>query len=90
MARKQFPEDANILDTLGWVYFKMRNYKQAISLLEESIKKKPDHPTLYYHLGRAYFEDGNRQAARRALERSLQLDPGHPEADSARKILAEL
>ena len=90
MARERYPKNSNILDTLGWVYFKTGSYQRAINLFEESVQLSPDIPTLYYHLGRAQEQNGDLAGARTNLEKALEMDKEFAEADSARIILAVL
>ncbi|OGG44270.1 MAG: hypothetical protein A3F84_14935 [Candidatus Handelsmanbacteria bacterium RIFCSPLOWO2_12_FULL_64_10] len=89
-ARKQMPGDANVLDTLGWVYYKSQSYHKAVGLLKECVQKNPRHPVFQGHLGLAYYRVGKTDAALRALKKSLELDPAHPGADEVRRALAAL
>jgi tetratricopeptide (TPR) repeat protein len=89
-ANKYLPQDANVLDTLGWIYYKQNSLHRAILLLEEGTQKKPTNPTIHYHLGMAYYKNGEREAAHRALSQSLKLNPTHTNAEIARQHLAAL
>jgi len=50
-ALKIKPDDGYILDSLGWVYFKMERYKKAHTHLERAHRLVPDDPTIAEHLG---------------------------------------
>ncbi|MCC2624224.1 MAG: hypothetical protein K0R14_97 [Burkholderiales bacterium] len=55
-ARKAFelkPNDASILDTLGWVYYRQGNYNMALKYVKESIEKGYD-PDSAQHLKTIY------------------------------------
>ncbi len=41
-AKEQFPEDAHISDTLGWVYYKKNLFTLAITYLKEASEKIPE------------------------------------------------
>src|SRR5439155_22915746 len=40
-AREQQPEEPNIADTLGWIYYKKNAYLRAATLLKEAAEKLP-------------------------------------------------
>jgi tetratricopeptide (TPR) repeat protein len=90
MAREHMPHDANVLDTLGWVYYKQNRFQQAIPLLEASVQKNPKHPTVHYHLGMAYYQEGELDAARHTLTSFLEINPHHARAQAARQVMAML
>jgi Flp pilus assembly protein TadD len=87
-AKAQAPEDADVDDTLGWVYVKHRLASLAIEPLERSVKKDPTNAQFHYHLGVAYLQTGNRARAREAFDRALTLGLSSSEAAEATKALA--
>jgi len=44
------PEAPHIVDSLGWVYFKMDRFKEAVPLLERAAKGMPGNPEILSHL----------------------------------------
>ena len=66
-AREQMPQDPNVADTLGWVYYKRNTYLKAISYLKEAAEKSPNNPIVQYHLGMAYHKNGDKEAAKKNL-----------------------
>ncbi|MDB2425908.1 tetratricopeptide repeat protein [bacterium] len=50
------PEDGYILDTMGWVLFKMGRYEESIKHLEAAYKTKVDESVIAEHLGDVYFK----------------------------------
>jgi Flp pilus assembly protein TadD len=89
-AKELLPDDASIMDTLGWVYYKKGLYDSAISEFRDSMAKLPRNPVVRYHLGLAYLKKGNKAGAREQLSRALELSNSFDGADDARKVLAEL
>jgi tetratricopeptide (TPR) repeat protein len=70
------PEDGSIRDSLGWVYYRLGDYRRAVEELELAVELLPDDPVIYDHLGDAYRELGQRGAALTAYRRALELlDP---------------
>jgi Flp pilus assembly protein TadD len=88
MAREHLPRQAQVLDTLGWIYYKQKSFARAIPLLQQSVQLAPSNPTLHFHLGMAYYQTGDIAAARRALEQALALDVHTPNAEAIRRVLA--
>lgn len=43
-------ETAAYLDTLGWIYFKMELYKEALNYLEKAQKLAPENPIIQQHI----------------------------------------
>jgi len=90
-ARELNPEDENIADTLGWIYYKKGAYLLAIGLLQESSDKfKGRNPTVLYHLGMTYRKSGDNTRAREALSKALRLGRNFPETKEAQKALEEI
>jgi len=74
-AKQKLPDDPNINDTLGWVYYRKGLPSLAVGPLEESLKKWPNNPEALHHLGLTYAKLGAKTKAREALGRALKLDP---------------
>jgi tetratricopeptide (TPR) repeat protein len=87
-AKKALPENGEIDDTLGWVYYKKDLASLAIVPLEESVKKRPGSAAALYHLGMAYAKINDASKARPALERALKMNLRPADAASARQALA--
>jgi len=87
MAEKQMPRNAGVKDTLGWLYYRVRDYPQAITKLRASLSINPDDALANYHIGLAYYQHKQFKKARAHLERALELDPSFEGASDARKLL---
>lgn len=66
---KQFP-----LAALGWVYYKRKEYDQAVDCLEKS-NDLGSSPTTLTHLGMAFLAAGEEERARGAFGRARGLQP---------------
>ena len=60
------PDDGYIVDSLGWAYYRLGNYDEAVRNLERAVELKPVDPTINDHLGDAYWRVG------RVLEANFQ------------------
>lgn len=71
------PDDPAILDSLGWVSYRLGNLEESILRLRQAMKLAPDHE-IAAHLGEALWANGNRDEARSAWQEGLKLRPDSP------------
>lgn len=62
-AYEKEPNDGVIIDSLGWVYFKIGDYKNAIFYLEKASELNPQNAVISDHLGDAYWFGGRKNEA---------------------------
>ncbi len=79
-----------LLDTLGWVRFKMGQQEEALRLMKGAIAKLPEVPTLNYHLGMAYYQDGKTSEARVHLSKALKNAEAFQGRQEAEQILSKM
>lgn len=72
-------DNGAIVDSLGWVLYRIGEYEEAVKELERAIQLEPGDPTINDHLGDAYWMVGRRIEAEFQWKRALNLDP-EPEA----------
>jgi tetratricopeptide (TPR) repeat protein len=89
-ADEKMPNNPNVKDTMGWIYYKKGAYQLAADLFEQLTMKVPDRSVYQYHLGLSYYKMGDRDKARSALGQALRLDPAFSGAQDAKNILATL
>jgi tetratricopeptide (TPR) repeat protein len=58
------PDDGAIVDSLGWIYFRMGQYDKAVIVLERASQLAPTEPEINDHLGDAYWRVGRKSEAR--------------------------
>ncbi|MDM7942305.1 MAG: tetratricopeptide repeat protein [Hydrogenophaga sp.] len=66
------PGDAYILDSLGWVEFRMGNTARALEILQSAYGKRPD-PEIAAHLGEVLWSKGQREQALKIWREGLLL-----------------
>ena len=86
-ALRQLPDEPNVHDTLGWIYYRKNMAASAIPHLESSIRTLPNDPTFRYHLGMALVQTGDWNKAREQLKRAFSLQPTFEGAAEAKKAL---
>jgi tetratricopeptide (TPR) repeat protein len=80
------PKNKNTIDTLGWVYYKQKKYKESVEELSKAVENN-ENPSITDHLGDAYFALGEREKARAEWEKALKLCDND---DLKKKIQAKL
>ncbi len=69
------PRDGYIVDSLGWVYYRLKRYEEAVEQLERAVELRPEDPVINDHLGDAYWRVGRKFEARFQWRRALSFDP---------------
>jgi tetratricopeptide (TPR) repeat protein len=68
------PEDPFILDSMGWVHYRLGNHDDAIGYLERALAQRDD-AEIAAHLGEVLWVTGDRERARDIWERARRVDP---------------
>ena len=84
IASAERPDDAHIIDSVGWAYYLSGDFKKAVDAFERAIQMMPDDATVNEHLGDAYWRVGRTTEARYQWERSLTFKPEKETADALR------
>jgi len=83
----QRPDDGYIVDSLGWAYYRIGSYEDAVKNLERAIDLKPEDPTINDHLGDAYWRVGRTLEAKFQWAHARDLKP---EPEDLPKIEAKI
>nr|WP_324617339.1 tetratricopeptide repeat protein [Microvirga alba] len=81
------PRDGMIIDSLGWAYYRMGRYPDAVRELEKAVELKAGDPVINDHLGDAYWKVG------RKLEAKFQWNhakDSNPDQEDLVKILKKI
>lgn len=89
MATQLKPEDGYIADSLGWVFYKMNDFENAIPHLERAVELLPYDATLNDHLGDAYWQTGRKNEAKFQWERAANYAESN-QADLKSKVQDKL
>ncbi len=71
------PDDPAIIDSYGWVNYRMGNYAEAIRLLKKALSQFED-GEIAAHLGEVLWVTGQQQEALGIWNRALQKSPKDP------------
>jgi len=73
-AMKLRPNDPVIIDSFGWLQFRLGNYEQALRYLRRAFEGNPD-PEIAAHLGEALWISGRLVEAKGVWRKALQNEP---------------
>jgi Flp pilus assembly protein TadD len=69
------PDQGYIIDSLGWAYFRLGMFDDAVRQLERAAELSPSDGDIVDHLGDAYWRVGREVEARYQWTGALALDP---------------
>lgn len=73
-ALRHAPTDPFIIDSLGWVEFRLGNSAEALRLLTDAFRRRPD-PEIAAHLGEVHWSLQQTDQAKAIWREGLALDP---------------
>ena len=68
------PSDHYILDSLGWVLYRLGQHDEAVDYLRQAMEIRQD-PEIAAHLGEVLWVIGDKKAAKEVWEAALQIAP---------------
>jgi tetratricopeptide (TPR) repeat protein len=68
------PNDFYILDSMGWVLYRMGRLDEAVDYLQRALELRND-PEIAAHLGEVFWVMGNKKAAKEVWETALKGTP---------------
>jgi tetratricopeptide (TPR) repeat protein len=82
-ALKLSPEDPFILDSMGWVEYRLGHVAQGLQYLERAFQQRPD-PEIAAHLGEVRWAKGDKPGAEKIWRDALR---DNPENDELQKVI---
>ena len=67
------PDSGYIVDSLGWVFFRLGRYDEAVEQMERAVELIPVDPILNDHLGDTYWAVGRKREAEFQWSRALSF-----------------
>jgi len=83
------PNDAAILDSKGWVLYRMGNYKKAEKYLLRAIKMNSD-TEIVSHVIQLYVKQKKIKEANKLYKKHIKLNPNDKKLIELKKILNEI
>ncbi len=81
-AHQLIPNDAAIMDSLGWVRYKTGDHAAALDYLKQAYELLPD-PEIAAHLGEVMWILGDQDEAQELWNKALVESPEHPKLKQA-------
>jgi tetratricopeptide (TPR) repeat protein len=81
------PDSGYIVDSLGWVFYRLGRFEEAVEPMERAIELLPNDSIVNDHLGDVYWMVGRQREARFQWERALSFEPTEEEATRIRRKL---
>jgi tetratricopeptide (TPR) repeat protein len=75
-ALKLSPDDAFIMDSMGWVLYRMGRMREALGFLQKAYTLRPD-GDIAAHLGEVLWVDGQQEQARKVWTEALKANAGN-------------
>jgi tetratricopeptide (TPR) repeat protein len=70
------PDDPAILDSMGWVHYRLGRLEEAIKFLQQAAEAADD-GEIAAHLGEVLWVSGRKEEARKVWNEALKLAPDH-------------
>lgn len=86
-ARSLSPFDGYIVDSVGWAYYRLGRYDDAVKTLEAAIQLVPGDATVNEHLGDAYWKTGRKLDAHFQWSHALAFGPDQTQKSEIEKKL---
>ncbi len=87
-AVEQEPDNGAYVDSLGWAYYRLNDFPQALVYLEKASLIEPVDPTITSHLGDVLWQLERKTEARYQWRKALAFEPDERlEAELTQKIL---
>ena len=71
------PDDPAIIDSFGWVNYRLGRYEEAVRLLRRALSRLDDNE-IAAHLGEVLWVSGEQEEARKVWLRALKKSPNDP------------
>ena len=82
------PNDGYIVDSLGWAYFRLGRFDEAVTMLEKAVQMRSTDPEINDHLGDAYWRAGRELEARFQWNIASAVD--EPDGDVRARVKLKL
>lgn len=89
-AEQANPNNLDILDTVGFIYYRKNLTDDSIRMLKELVARRPDRATFHLHLALAYYQKGDKTQAKRELDAASRYTPSEKELARIKELSAKL
>jgi len=84
------PNNGYIIDSLGWVYYRLGDFEQAARKLQRAVSLVPGDPHIHDHLGDVYHSMNRQEEALQSYQKALELFAEEEKRSTVQKKINEL
>jgi tetratricopeptide (TPR) repeat protein len=70
-AKQKAPDNPDISDTLGYVYYQKNLNSEALRIFKQNVQDHPQNPMFHFHLAMALLKQGDKEGAREEANKAL-------------------
>ena len=63
---------------MGWIYFKLKDYKKAEDFILKSLQLRPSSAVVLDHMGDIYYNLNDIDTAKKYWKKSIEIQPDNP------------
>ncbi len=89
-AKQLLPDNAEVSDTLAWIYIKKQMSQNAVDILSDLVQKQPNASTYHYHLAMALAQKGDKPRALKEAQEALKHSPTAEERQRIQDLMAKV
>ncbi len=89
-ARDKAPQNPDVLDTLGLIYFKKDLVDDSLRVFTDLVNRAPNSPTYHLHLAMALYKKGDHARAKRELDTASHNSPSGREQAQIKELISKI
>ena len=90
LAYKYQADNPVVLDTLGWVHYKLKDLPQADKYIKAALTRDEKNNVIRYHMAMVLFEEGRQSEARENFEYLLNEGGAFPYREDVKRALDQM
>jgi tetratricopeptide (TPR) repeat protein len=89
-AKKQVPNNPEVSDTLGYVYYQKNLNSEALQIFQQNVRQVPQNATFHLHLAMALLKQGDKGGAREEAQKALKDSAQPSEQNKIRSFVSQI
>ena len=89
-AKKRVPNNTDVSDTLGYVYYQKNLNSEALRIFKQVVEEQPQNATFRLHLAMALLKQGDKQGARDEAQKALKTSSAPDEQDKIKTFVGQI
>ncbi len=89
-AKKKYPNNPDISDTLGFIYYQKNLNAEALGIFRQLVQQDPQRATFHLHLAMALLKQGDKQGAKEEAAKALKSASQPQEQNRIRSFASQI